>query len=82
MKYPKGGQGSGLYKLGLHHTHGVDRGSVEGNTNQLQHKIIAYTNHTRTSSLNSLLRHILVIQIKSVRPEGGEVPGLNRPLTH
>jgi hypothetical protein len=82
MKYPKGGQGSGLYKLGLHHTYGVDRGSVEGNTNKLEHKIIAYTNHNRTSPLNFLLRHILVIQMISVRSEGGQVPGLNKPLTH
>jgi hypothetical protein len=55
---------------------------VEGNTNQLPHKIIAYTNHTRTSSLDSMLRHILVIQMISVRHEGGQVPGLNKPLTH
>ncbi len=82
MKYSKGGQGSGKYMLGLHHTHGVDRGSVERNKNQLQHKIIAYTNHTRTSSRTTLLRHILVIQLISVRHEGGQDPGLNGPLTH
>jgi hypothetical protein len=29
-----------------------------------------------------MLRHILVIQMISVRPEGGQVPGLNKPLTH
>jgi hypothetical protein len=37
IKHPKDGQGSGLYKLGLHHTHGVDRGSVEGTTNYIDH---------------------------------------------
>ena len=46
-------------KLGLYHTHGVDRGSVERNKNQLDHEISSFKNHTRRSSLDSMLRRIL-----------------------
>jgi len=42
IKYPKGGQGSDSYELGLRYTLGVDRGSVEGNKNQLDHEIISF----------------------------------------
>ncbi len=68
--------------VGLQHTNVVDLGHVEGEKNLIDHEIINYTNHTIILALNSMLRHILVIQTIIVRPEGGQVPGLNRPLTH
>ncbi len=54
---------------------------MEGENNSMDHDIIDYTNHTILSSLDSMVRHILVIQMISVRPEGDQVGGLNRPLT-
>ncbi len=63
MQYSKGGQGSGLYKLGLHNTHGVDEGSVERNKNQLDREISSFKNHTRRSSLDSMLQRILLMII-------------------
>jgi hypothetical protein len=55
---------------------------VEEENNLLDHEIIVYTNYTRTLALDSMLRHILLIQLISIRSEGGQVPGLNRPPTH
>ena len=55
---------------------------MEGENNLMDHDIIDYTNHTIISALDSMVRHVLAIQLISVRPEGGLVPGLNRPLTH
>jgi hypothetical protein len=48
----------------------------------MDHHIIDYTNHTIISALDSTDRLLLVLLMISVRPEGGQVPGLNRPLTH
>ena len=48
----------------------------------MDHDIIDYSNHTIISTPDSMVRHILGIQINSLRPEGGQAPGLNRPLTH
>jgi hypothetical protein len=55
IKFPKGDHGSGLYKLGLHHTLVVDRGSLVGKKNQLHHNIISFTNPTRRSSQDFML---------------------------
>ena len=57
--------------LGLQHTNVFDCGSVEGENNSTDHDIIDYTNHTIISALDSKVRHILAIQMISVRPEGG-----------
>ncbi len=49
--------------------------------NFMDHDIIDYTNHTMISALDSMVRHILALLTISVRPEGGQGPGLIRPLT-
>jgi hypothetical protein len=48
----------------------------------MDHDIIDYKNHTIRSALDSMVRHILAIKMISLRPQGGQVPGLNMPLTH
>ena len=55
---------------------------MEGENYLMDHDILDYTNHTIISAPDSMVRHIIAIQMISVRPEGGQVPGLNRPLTH
>ena len=55
---------------------------MEGENNLMDHGIIVYTNHNIIPALDSMVPHIIEIQMISVRPEGGQVPGLNRPLTH
>ncbi len=55
---------------------------MEGENNFMDHDIIDYTNITLISGLDSMDRHIQAILMISLRPEGGQVPGLNRPLTH
>ncbi len=47
----------------------------------MDHDIIDYINHTMISALDSMVHLLLVIQTISGRSEGGQVPGLNRPLT-
>jgi hypothetical protein len=48
----------------------------------MDHYIIDYTNHTIISVLDSTDRLLPILLMISVKPEGGQVPGLNRPLTH
>ncbi len=55
---------------------------MEGENQCMDHDIIDYTNQPILSALDSMVRLLLVIQMISVRSEGGQVPGLNRPLTH
>jgi hypothetical protein len=47
----------------------------------MDHAIIDYTNPTIISAMDSMVSLLLVIQMISVRHEGGQVLGLNRPLT-
>jgi hypothetical protein len=47
----------------------------------MDHDIIDFTNHTLISGLDYMDRHIIAILVISVRPEGGQVPCLIRPLT-
>ena len=47
----------------------------------MDHDIIDYTNHTIISALDSADRLLLFLLMISVISEGGQVPGLNRPLT-
>ncbi len=54
---------------------------MEGENNLMDRDILDYTNNTIIPAMDSMGRHLLVIQMISVRHEGGKVPGLNRPLT-